>query len=124
MGWEWDMSLLINVKKECCITRNIGICDFKTVPDSEKLKAHLMKIDGVLNVSVSASNKAVSVRYDVNKLDYSIVVEDIKSMGVLHSFSFLARLKQQWLTYIDSNIRENANLSSTSCCNKAPYLKK
>jgi len=113
----------MHIKEACQVTREINVPGLRAESDALKLEAELMGVDGVLGVETHFLSEGVIICYDLNKIDYETLLERIKLAGFLIGSGVLSKLKQQWIAYLDSNIKDNSHLPPAACCNKPPRKK-
>jgi len=113
----------MSIKKVCQVTREIKVSGSNSDLDVSRIKSELMCVEGVLEINFKLSSQKAMISYDLDKLNYEDVLEEIKLAGFFVESGIFSKLKQQWVAYLDSNIKDNSHLPPAACCNKPPKIK-
>lgn len=102
------------------VTRKIPISSENISEVKKRLDSALCGSPGVIEVDVDHKISKILVEYDVTKIQYKAVLEQIVKAGGAIKDNYWFRWKQGWIEFAETNMRDNAKAPPPACCNKPP----
>ncbi len=75
----------------------------------------LSRLNGV-KTAIAGIEGYIYVEYDLNKITFKEIEENITELGYMLSDNFLDKLKKGWYNFSEENELDNLHNTSRSCC--------
>ncbi len=102
------------------VVRTIRIPSLSTATDAQEIRRALQEAPGVLELGLDLAKRRIQVRYDVNQMNYRVLLDLLEQGGHPTPSGFTRRIITALRDYADTNARDNAKAPPPPCCNKPP----
>ena len=84
--------------------------------DITRLNENLVESDQIAKAELAENSLYITIRYDLNRLSLSQILQEIQSLGLQINRSFWRRIVFGIWKFTEENERDNLSASPSPCC--------